>query len=187
MKIIVAITGGSGMIYARQCLDALLATEQVEQIALIVSATAEQVLSHEAITLPSDTRIVRFGNDNMFSSVASGSASWDTMIIVPASMGTVGRIAAGISSSLIERAADVMFKERHRLIAVVREAPYSLIHLRNMTTITEAGGIIIPASPSFYSRPESIEQLAATITERVIAQAGIAMPHYEFEGKEVKK
>ena len=187
MKIIVAITGGSGMIYARQCIDALLASEQVEQIALIVSATAEQVLLHEGVSLPADGRITRFDNDDMFSSVASGSASWDTMIIVPASMGTVGRIAAGVSLSLIERAADVMLKERRRLILMVREAPYSLIHLRNMTTLTEAGGVVIPASPSFYSHPEDIEQLTATITERIIALSGISAAHYEFDGKEVKK
>ena len=187
MKIIVAITGGSGMIYARQCIDSMLASKDVEQIALIVSDTAKQVLRHENITLPSDNRITCFSNGELFSSVASGSASWDSMIIIPASMGTVGRIAAGVSLSLIERAADVMLKERRRLVLMVREAPYSLIHLRNMTTITEAGGIIIPASPSFYSLPKTIEELAATITERVITHAGITLPHYEFEGKEVKK
>ena len=171
------------MIYARQCLDALLATEQVEQIALIVSATAEQVLSHEAITLPSDKRIVRFGNDDMFSSVASGSASWDAMVIVPASMGTVGRVASGVSLSLIERAADVVLKERRRLVVVVRETPYSLIHLRNMTTLTEAGAIILPASPSFYSLPTTIGEAVQTVVERIISHIGIAAPHFEFDGK----
>ena len=122
----------------------------------------------------------------MFSSVASGSASWDAMIVVPASMGSVGRIAAGISQTLIERAADVMLKERRRLIVVVRETPYSLIHLRNMTTLTEAGAIILPASPSFYSRPESIEQAVDTVVERIIAHTGITASHYEFAGREGK-
>ena len=180
MKIIVAITGGSGMIYARQCIDALLASEQVEQIALIVSATAEQVLLHEGVSLPADGRITRFDNDNMFSSVASGSASWDTMIIVPASMGTVGRIAAGVSLSLIERAADVMLKERRRLILMVREAPYSLIHLRNMTTLTEVGAIILPASPSFYFNPTTIEELCLPTTLRALELAGLKIEHREW-------
>jgi 4-hydroxy-3-polyprenylbenzoate decarboxylase len=99
------------------------------------------------------------------------------MIIVPASMGTVGRIATGVSLSLIERAADVMLKERRRLILMVREAPYSLIHLRNMTTLTEAGATIIPASPAFYFRPESIEALCRGLAERIVESAGIATPH----------
>ena len=168
------------MIYARQCIDALLASEQVEQIALIVSATAEQVLLHEGVSLPADGRITRFDNDNMFSSVASGSASWDTMIIVPASMGTVGRIAAGVSLSLIERAADVMLKERRRLILMVREAPYSLIHLRNMTTLTEVGAIILPASPSFYFNPTTIEELCLPTTLRALELAGLKIEHREW-------
>jgi 4-hydroxy-3-polyprenylbenzoate decarboxylase len=95
-------------------------------------------------------------------------------------MGTVGRIASGLSLSLIERSADVMLKERRRLICVVRETPYSLIHLRNMTTLTEAGAIILPASPSFYSHPLDIEELATTVTERVLAHVGIDLPHYEW-------
>ena len=187
MKVIVAVTGASGAIYAQRTLLHLLRSEQVERIALILSDTAREVIAHEGVELPTSERIEVCDNHEMFSSVASGSASWDTMIIVPASMGTVGRIAAGVSLSLIERAADVMLKERRRLILMVREAPYSLIHLRNMTTLTEAGGVVIPASPSFYSHPEDIEQLTATITERIIALSGISAAHYEFDGKEVKK
>jgi 4-hydroxy-3-polyprenylbenzoate decarboxylase len=108
------------------------------------------------------------------------------MIIVPASMGSVGRIAAGISQTLIERAADVMLKERRRLVIVVRETPYSLIHLRNMTTLTEAGAVILPASPSFYSNPETILQAVDTVVERIMAHTGIKAPHYEFIGREGK-
>jgi 4-hydroxy-3-polyprenylbenzoate decarboxylase len=122
----------------------------------------------------------------MFSEVASGSARWDAMVVVPASMGTVGRIAAGVSQTLIERAADVMLKERRRLICVVREAPYSLIHLRNMTTLTEAGAIILPASPSFYSHPSTIEEAAATIVERVMDLSGVEQAAHRFEGREGK-
>jgi 4-hydroxy-3-polyprenylbenzoate decarboxylase len=99
------------------------------------------------------------------------------MIVVPASMGSVGRIASGISQSLIERAADVMLKERRRLVLVVRETPYSLIHLRNMTAITEAGGVILPASPSFYFVPSTIDDLAMTISQRAVEQLGLPLPH----------
>lgn len=180
MKIIVAITGASGGVYARLTLEQLLRAEEVEQIALIVSPTAEEVLRHEGVTLPEGEKIVRFGNDDMFAAVASGSAGYDAMVVVPASMGSVGRIAAGVSLSLIERSADVMLKERRRLIVVVREAPYSLIHLRNMTTLTEAGAIILPASPSFYSHPQTLEEAAMTIVERIISHLGVKLPHYKW-------
>ena len=182
MKVIVAITGASGAIYARRTLELLLQSEQVERIALILSDTAERVLEHEQVTLPKSERIELYDNHEMFSSVASGSAAWDAMIIVPASMGTVGRTAAGISHTLIERAADVMLKERRRLIVVVRETPYSLIHLRNMTTLTEAGAIVLPASPSFYSHPTTIDEAVDTVVERIIAHTGIDLAHYEFSG-----
>lgn len=180
MKIIVAVTGASGAIYARQCLERLLQCNDVEQIALIMSHRGEEVTRYEGITLPQDQRIEIFQADDMFAPTASGSARYDAMIIVPASMGTIGRIASGVSLSLIERSADVMLKERRRLICVVRETPYSLIHLRNMTTLTEAGAIILPASPSFYSHPRNIEELAATVTERVLTHADIDLPHYQW-------
>ena len=180
MNIVVAITGASGAIYARQSIELLLANQAVERIALILSENAEGVIAHEGVTLPADSRIERFANDDMWSSVASGSACWDAMIVVPSSMGTVGRIASGVSQSLIERAADVMLKERRRLILVVREAPYSLIHLRNMTTITEAGGIIIPASPSLYFNPQDVESLALTISTRAVEMLGIKVDHQHW-------
>lgn len=180
MKIIVAVTGASGAIYARQCLERLLQCNDVEQIALIMSHRGEEVTRYEGIDFPCDPRIIRYSVDDMFAPTASGSARYDAMIIVPASMGTIGRIASGVSLSLIERSADVMLKERRRLICVVRETPYSLIHLRNMTTLTEAGAIILPASPSFYSHPCTIEELAATVTERILVHAGIDLPHYQW-------
>lgn len=180
MKIIVAITGASGGVYARLTLEQLLRAEEVEQIALIVSPTADEVMRHEGVTLPEGEKIVRYDNDDMFAAVASGSAGYDAMVVVPASMGSVGRIAAGVSLSLIERSADVMLKERRRLIVVVREAPYSLIHLRNMTTLTEAGAIILPASPSFYSHPQTLEEAAMTIVERIISHLGAKLPHYKW-------
>lgn len=183
MKIIVAVTGASGAIYARQTLQQLISAPEVDEIALVISEKGEQVVQYEGEVLPVSEKIVRYDNNDMFCPIASGSADYDAMIIVPASMGSVGRIASGVSLSLIERAADVMIKERRRLIVVVREAPYSLIHLRNMTTLTEAGAIVLPASPSFYSKPEGLEQAAMTVVERIIAHAGVALPHYSFSGK----
>ena len=111
---------------------------------------------------------------------ASGSARYDTMIVCPCSMGVVGRIATGISNDLMTRAADVVLKERRRLILVPRDTPYSLIHLNNMKTITEAGGIICPASPSFYSKPKDFEALAATVIDRVIDLAGLKANSYRW-------
>ena len=186
MKIIVAVTGASGAIYARRTLEHLLESEQVERIALILSDMAKLVIEHEREVLPTSERIELYDNSEMFSSVASGSARWNAMIVVPASMGSVGRIASGVSQSLIERAADVMLKERRRLIVVVRETPYSLIHLRNMTTLTEAGAIILPASPSFYSNPATILEAVDTVVERIMAHVAIEAPHYEFTGHEGK-
>ena len=180
MKIIVAITAASGALYSRLLLEHLIRSSEVERIALIMSDNAAAVVEYEGEQIPSSEKIERMDNHSMFSSVASGSAQWDAMIVVPSSMGTVGRVAAGISQTLIERAADVMLKERRRLILVVRETPYSLIHLRNMTTLTEAGAIILPASPSFYSHPKTIEDLAMTVVERVIAHVGISEPRYEW-------
>ena len=129
-----------------------------------------------------DPRVEVFDNGDMFASVASGSAVWDAMAVVPCSMGTLGRIASGASDSLITRAADVMLKERRPLALVVRETPLNLIHLRNMVTVTEAGGVVLPASPSFYSRPGSVEELCSTVSQRVAAILGVDTPKYEWQG-----
>lgn len=180
MKVIVAITAASGAIYARQCVELLLASGSVERIALVYSREAEAVAVAEGVAMPEDGRIERYSNDDMWASPASGSSRWDAMLVVPSTMGTIARIASGVSQSLIERAADVMLKERRRLVIVAREAPYSLIHLRNMTTLTEAGAIIIPASPSFYFCPESIEELCLTISERAVELAGVSVSHREW-------
>ena len=178
MKVVVAITGASGSIYARLTIEALLRAPEVEQIALIYSDTAREVMAFEGEQIPTSDKITVYDNHNLFAPPASGSAAYDAMVVVPSSVGTMGRIAHGLSQTLIERAADVMLKERRRLMLVVRETPYSLIHLRNMTTLTEAGAIIIPASPSFYSHPATIEEACQTVVERVIALLGIEQPHY---------
>lgn len=180
MKVVVAITAASGAIYARQLLEELVSSSEVERVAVIYSANARAVVAHEGVEMPSSPKIEEYDNDNLFASPASGSARWDAMVVVPSSVGTVGRVASGVSQTLIERAADVMLKERRRLIFVVRETPYSLIHLRNMTTLTEAGAVILPATPSFYSLPQSVEQVCRTVTERITAMLGIESERYEW-------
>ena len=180
MKIVVAITAASGAIYARQLLTSLVESSEVERIAVIYSTNARAEVAHEGETMPLSPKIEEYDNDNLFASPASGSARWDAMVVVPSSVGTIGRVASGVSQTLIERAADVMLKERRRLIFVVRETPYSLIHLRNMTTLTEAGAMILPATPSFYSRPQDIEALCRTVTERVMAMLGLSGERYEW-------
>lgn len=180
MKIVVAITAASGAIYARQLLETLVKSEQVEHIALIYSSNARAVVAHEGEQMPCSEKIEEYDNCNLFASPASGSARWDAMVVVPSSVGTIGRVASGVSQTLIERAADVMLKERRRLIFVVRETPYSLIHLRNMTTLTEAGAVILPATPSFYSLPQNIEAVCQTVTERITAILGLNCEQYEW-------
>lgn len=180
MKIVVAITAASGAIYARQLLETLVKSEQVERIALIYSSNARAVVAHEGEQMSCSEKIEEYDNCNLFASPASGSARWDAMVVVPSSVGTIGRVASGVSQTLIERAADVMLKERRRLIFVVRETPYSLIHLRNMTTLTEAGAVILPATPSFYSLPQNIEAVCQTVTERITAILGLNCEQYEW-------
>lgn len=173
-KIIIAVTGASGTIYARQLLDALRGVPGLEQIAVVASGNGKAVAEYERESLPeTGGGIVWFDNGDMFAPPASGSARYDAMVIVPCSMGSAGRIAAGTSQDLIGRAADVMLKERRRLILVVRETPLSNIHLRNLTTISECGGIILPASPSFYSHPAGIEELCGTVTNRILDLLGV--------------
>jgi len=181
-KLVIAITGASGSIYARKLLSTLLTLkEQWTEIAVIMTNNAKEVWQTELKDDSYSNYPYRFYDRMDFHApFASGSAKFETMIIVPCSMGTIGRIASGISNDLITRAADVILKERRKLICVVRDTPYQLIHLRNMTAITEAGGIICPASPSFYSNPKNFDELASTVTDRVIQLAGLDFPSYEW-------
>ncbi len=181
MRVIVGITGASGALYARLLVDELLLSDAVDRIAIIASANGQAVATHEGVSLGfDDPRVEVFDNGDMFASPASGSAEWYAMIVIPCSMGTVARIATGISDSLLTRAADVILKERRRLIIVPREAPMGTIHLRNLLTLSETGAVIIPAAPSFYSRPENIEQLCRTVVERIVAHLGIDLPRFRF-------
>lgn len=178
-KIAVAISGASGAIYARQLLRHLSKTQA--DVHLVWSANAQTVWLQE---LGADDfqqfSFKTWERDDFFAPFASGSAGFDALIICPCSMGTLGRIAAGISNDLISRAADVMLKERRRLICVVRETPYNLIHLRNMASVTEAGGIICPASPSFYSGPQTLDEAADTVVLRVLQLAGLAVEGFRW-------
>lgn len=173
-KTVIAITGASGSIYAKLLLDKiLLLKDQWSDLSLAMTENAKQVwkteLDNEAYK---DYPVKYFSTQDFTAPFASGSGQYDTMIIIPCSMGTLGRIASGVSNDLISRAADVILKERRKLICVIRDTPYNLIHIKNMETVTLAGGIICPATPSFYSKPESIEQVASTVVDRVLDLAG---------------
>lgn len=184
MKIVVAVTGASGSIYAKLLLDKLSALEEdIEEVSLVWSDNAKTVWQHELGSDDFSRYTFRvFDKNDFMAPFASGSAGYNVMIICPCSMGTVGRIAAGISNDLITRTADVMLKERRKLICVVRETPYNLIHLKNMTAVTEAGGIICPATPSFYSKPQTIEAVAATVVDRVLQLSGLNIDAYRWGG-----
>ncbi len=174
-KIVVAVTGASGAIYAKILLEKLHAlSDQIEEVGLIMSDNAKDVWKFElGNTSYENLPFKIYQKSDFMAPFASGSARFTEMIICPCSMGTMARIASGISNDLTTRAADVILKERRRLILVIRDTPYNLIHINNMKTITEAGGIICPASPSFYSIPKSFDELAATVVDRVIDLAGL--------------
>ncbi len=181
-KIIIGVTGASGSIYTKVLLDKLKKfQDQFSEIGIVFSDNAKTVWEHElnnADYKNYDFKI--YEKNNFYAPFASGSAKYNIMIICPCSMGTMARIAGGISNDLITRAADVILKERRKLILVTRDTPLSLIHINNMKTITEAGGIICPASPSFYSRPQSVEQIVATVIDRVLDLAGIDNESYRW-------
>ena len=181
-KIVVAITGASGSLYAESLLRKLLAIkEQWTDISVVMTENAREVWKLELGKDDWNNLPLKIYSTTDFSApFASGSGQYDTMIIIPCSMGTLGRIAIGISNDLISRAADVILKERRKLICVVRDTPYSLIHIRNMETITMAGGIICPATPSFYSRPSTIEEVAATVVDRVLDLAGFDIKSFRW-------
>jgi len=185
-KVVVAVTGASGSIYAKVLFDKLIELQdQIEAVGVVMSDNAKEVwqfeLGNQHYADFSD--LTFFGKNDFNAPFASGSAKYDTMIIVPCSMGTLGRIAHGISNDLISRAADVILKERRKLIAVVRDTPFSLIHINNMKTVTEAGGIICPANPSFYSLPQTIEEVAGTVISRVLDLAGFEQQSYRWQEK----
>lgn len=188
LKLIIAITGASGSIYADLLIKKLsLLKSQVETCSMIFSDNAKDIWVHE-IGKDSYKKFPYkiYDKKDFTAPFASGSAGYGTMIICPCSMGILGRIATGVSDDLITRAADVILKERKKLILVTRETPLSLIHINNMKTVTEAGGIICPANPSFYRKPVTIEDLVASVVERILDLAGFDLDVYRW-GKENKQ
>ena len=181
-KIVIAVTGASGAIYAKVLLDTLMKLQdQWSSVGVIMTENAKQVWQTELENENYDSYPVTFYSQQDFlAPFASGSGQFNSMIIVPCSMGTLGRIANGISNDLITRSADVILKERRKLICVIRDTPYNLIHIRNMETVTLAGGIICPATPSFYSKPASLEAVAATVTDRVLDLAGLNVSTFRW-------
>ena len=181
-RIVVAVTGASGSIYARQLLQKLdAASAQLEEVAVVMTENAKTVWETELQDQGyKDLPFKFYSQQDFMAPFASGSGRFNTMIICPCSMGTLGRIATGISNDLITRAADVVLKERRKLICVVRETPYHLIHIKNMEAVTAAGGIICPATPSFYSLPKNLEEMAATVVDRLIDLAGIEQKTYRW-------
>ena len=184
-KLVLAVTGASGSIYAKVLLDKLRDLKnQFAEISLVMSDNAKTVWRHElGNSAYENYPFLTFKKDDFMAPFASGSAKYNTLIICPCSMGTLARIATGVSNDLVTRAADVILKERRKLILITRDTPLSLIHITNMKTITEAGGIICPASPSFYSKPSTMEELAATVIDRALDLAGIEHKTYRWGEK----
>jgi len=181
-KIVLAITGASGSIYAKILMEKLLLIkEQWDTVAIVMSDNAKEVWQTELGNKVYADFPFKFYTTKEFSApFASGSGQFNTMIIAPCSMGTLGRIATGISNDLISRAADVILKEKRKLICMIRDTPYNLIHIRNMEIITLTGGIICPASPSFYSNPQNIDDLAATVVDRILDLAGLKINTFRW-------
>ena len=184
MNLVIGITGASGSCYARRLIEVLAAGDHACQI--IVSRAGKAVLAHEINETPVDWPVALAGgehltlweNDNLFAPFCSGSSPPDAMVVVPCSMGTLGRIASGISENLLTRSADVCLKERRPLILAVRETPLNLIHIENMARVTRAGGIIMPASPGFYHRPKDLAGIVDHVVGKLLDTLGI--PHQLF-------
>jgi 4-hydroxy-3-polyprenylbenzoate decarboxylase len=186
MKLVIAGTGASGAIYLQRLLTQIDA--RTHEVHLVLSPFAKQVIHEELDSLKVPEGVHEHGDRTMNVPFVSGSAPFDAMVIVPCSMGTVGRIAAGTSDSNILRAADVFLKERRKLILVPRETPWNLIHARNVATLIEAGAVVMPASPGFYSRPKTVEELADTVVHRILDQLGLpARGAYRWGGPDASR
>jgi 4-hydroxy-3-polyprenylbenzoate decarboxylase len=183
-RIVIAVTGASGSLYAKCLLDRLAEhRDQCEKIGLVLSDQVSQVWETEIGEPMPDYPFEQYHVKDFYAPFASGSAGYDAMIVIPCSMGTLGRIANGISDSLITRAADVMLKERRKLVLVARETPLNLIHLRNMSQLTEAGAVIMPAVPSFYSGVENKDDIARTVSDRALHMIGLKFESFRWGEK----
>jgi 4-hydroxy-3-polyprenylbenzoate decarboxylase len=171
MRLVFAATGASGAIYLQRLLEKIDCAEH--EVHLVFSAYAKQVIAEEIGELLVPAGVLQHGDKSMNVPFVSGSTRFDAMVVVPCSMGTLGRIAAGTADSTLLRAADVFLKERRKLILVPRETPWNLIHARNVVAVMEAGAIMLPASPHFYSHPRSVEDVADTVVARILDQLGL--------------
>ncbi|HXG48318.1 MAG TPA: UbiX family flavin prenyltransferase [Methylomirabilota bacterium] len=185
MKILVAITGASGALYAQRLLDNIDARQH--ELHVVLSNYAQVVLKEE---LPGGLRLAPgvsvHGVKSMNVPFASGSNPFDAMVVIPCTMGTLGRIAHGYSEDVLLRAADVMLKERRQLILVPRETPISLVHIKNFELLVLAGATIIPANPSFYTHPKTVEQVVDTVVARVLDHLGLPqklVPRWQAEAE----
>ena len=171
MKLVIAATGASGSIYLQRLLEQI--DTVAHEIHLVLSGHAKQVAKQELGAFKIPKGIVQHGESDLNVPCVSGSARFDAMVIVPCSMATLGRIASGSSDTALLRAADVFLKERRKLILVPRETPWNLIHARNVVTLLEAGAVVLPAIPSFYSRPTSLVDVVDTVVWRILDQIGL--------------
>src|SRR4051794_32335755 len=174
MKLVIAATGASGAIYLQRLLAQI--DSRAHEVHLLMSGYARDVAKQELDDFKIPSTVSEHSETDMNVPFVSGSARFDAMVVVPCSMGTLGRIAAGVSDTVILRAADVFLKERRRLILVPRETPWSLIHARNVVTLLEAGAVIMPASPGFYARPARLEALVDSLVARILDQLGLPAP-----------
>src|SRR6184192_3205078 len=175
MKLVIAATGASGTVYLQRLLEQIDCP--AHEVHLVMSAHAQLVAKQELENFKIPPSVLRHPENDLNVPYVSGSARFDAMVIIPCSMATLGRIASGSSDSALLRAADVFLKERRKLIVVPRETPWNLIHARNVMTLLEAGAIILPAIPSFYSRPSSVTDLVDTVVWRILDQIGLPPPN----------
>ncbi|MEP7016290.1 MAG: UbiX family flavin prenyltransferase [Verrucomicrobiota bacterium] len=174
MKLVIAATGASGTLYLQRLLEQIDCA--AHEVHLIMSGHAKQVAKEEMDRFEIPAGVLQHSENDLNVPFVSGSARFDAMVIVPCSMATLGRVASGSSDSALLRAADVFLKERRKLIVVPRETPWSLIHARNIVTLLEAGAIVLPAIPSFYSRPKSVLDVVDTVVWRILDQIGLPNP-----------
>jgi 4-hydroxy-3-polyprenylbenzoate decarboxylase len=179
-KIVIGVAGSSGALYAQSLLDKLSVVKDIE-VGVVMSENAIINWELEVGSFDASVYPFRFYDKRDFNApFASGSAQYESMVICPCSMGVLGRVASGVSDDLMSRAADVVLKERRKLILVTRETPLSLIHINNMKTVTEAGGIVLPATPSFYSNPTTIDEVISTVTDRIVDMLGLDIDTYRW-------
>lgn len=175
MKLVIAVTGASGSIYAQRLLEEIAQAREVQECHVVLSEHAQEVAATElgakGLQIPKKMKV--HGDKTMQVPFASGSANFSAMAIVPCSMGTLGRIAHGYSDGTIARTADVFLKEKRKLILVPRETPWNLVQARNVVTLLEAGALMLPAIPSFYSRPKTVEEVAETVVARILDHLGL--------------